>query len=236
MLGLLQEHAGSLRVQYTGELTALADQALIRSGTLDETVALEAIAGGVATSFPREMEATAGLMEQELTVRLQQCQEEAGRLTRTVQSAAAELFEIPDPLTVTGHQLSGARKPYWVEYDWTLASSGPLPPELIERALPRGMRERRVRERLRRQIEGVVRANVENLRWATLQNVNAAFLQMTREMDENLTAVIAATMGAITAARQQRTLRKEEIHEEVSRLQQAAAGIEAAIQSLRTES
>jgi hypothetical protein len=236
VLGLLQEHADHLRAQYAGELTAQADLALTWSGMLDEAAALETIAGGVAASFPREMEATTGLMEKELTVRLQQCQEEAGRLTRTVQSAAAELFLIPDPLTVTGHQLPGARKPYWVEYDWTLASSGPLPPDLLERALPRSMRERRVRERLRRQIEGVVRANVENLRWATLQNVNAAFLQMTREMDENLTAVIAATRGAITAAREQRTLRKEEIHEEVSRLQRAAAGIEISVQSLKTES
>jgi len=48
--------------------------------------------------------------------------------------------------------------------------------------------------------------------------------------------VIAATRGAITAAREQRTLRKEEIHEEVSRLQQVAAGIEISVQSLKIKS
>lgn len=234
VLGLLQEHADRLRTEYLLKLTAQADRALVGSGRLDEAAALNAIADAVAASFPREMEAMTGLMEQELTGRLQRCQEEAGRLVRTVRSAAAELFLIPDLPGVSDFHLEETRRPYWVAYDWTLAGIGPLPPDLLDRALPRGMRERRVRKRLRRQVEGVVRSNVENLRWATLQHVNTAFRQMARETDDHLAAVIATTRGALVAAREQRTLQREETYTEVSRLREAALSFEASIQSLKT--
>lgn len=205
MAELVEAHAGALRERYRAALTGVAEAALAGGDT--EASAIEAMAATVAEEFPRELEATAGMLDEELALRLRVHHENAARLIGSVRSAAAELFEVPYRVPETEHRFERRARAWWVRRDFSMTPliPIPIPADVIERAMPARLRERRVRDRIEKQIENLVRANVENLRWSTLQDLDGAFRRFAAELDEGLAEAIRATHGAIAAAVEERT-------------------------------
>lgn len=203
MAELVEAHAGALRERYRAALTGVAEAALAGGDT--EASAIEAMAATVAEEFPRELEATAGMLDEELALRLRVHHENAARLIGSVRSAAAELFEVPYRVPETEHRFERRARAWWVRRDFSMTPLIPIPADVIERAMPARLRERRVRDRIEKQIENLVRANVENLRWSTLQDLDGAFRRFAAELDEGLAEAIRATHGAIAAAVEERT-------------------------------
>jgi len=207
MAELVEQRASELRQQYRLHLGAVAEEAFRESGS--ESVAVEAMAGAVATEFPRELEATAALLDEELARRLRIHHENAARLIGSVRTAAAELFEVPYHVPGTEHRFEQRSRAWWVRRDFSMSPLIPIPAEMVERALPRVLRERRIRERLSRQVENLVRSNVENLRWSMIQDLDAAFRAFATELDQGLSDAIQATHGAILAAVEARRRHEE---------------------------
>ena len=98
-------------------------------------------------------------------------------LIESIRKAAAELFDIPYHTPNGERVYEPVRKPYWVEHDWD-SSFSPVSAEIIGRFLPQSLRENRVRDRLKKQIDPLVIRNLENLRWETWQNIDAAFREV----------------------------------------------------------
>ncbi len=233
MAELLETHAAALREQYRARLTGVVEAAFAESGS--EAAAVEAMAGAVADEFPRELEATAAMLDEELGRRLRVHHENAAQLIGSVRTAAAELFDVPYHVPETEHRFERRSRAWWVRRDFSMSPLIPIPAEVMERAMPRRLRERRVRERLARQAENLVRANVENLRWSMVQDLDAAFRTFTSELDEGLADAVRATQGAIEAAVAARNRHEAESRVLAARRTGEIAVLEAALVRLERE-
>ncbi len=227
MTVIVEAQAGALRERYRAVLTGVAGAVLDGGG--NEASAIEAMAGAIATEFPRELEATAAMLDRELGERLRVHRENATRLIGSVRKAAAELFEVPYRVPETEHRFERRSRAWWVRRDFSMTLLIPIPAEVIERVMPRQVRDRRVRERLGQQVENLVRANVENLRWSMLQDLDAAFRTFAAELDEGLTEAIRATHGAIAAAVEARRQHEETCRDIAARREWEIAMVEEAV-------
>lgn len=228
----LEEEMRVLRERSFAHLMRVAEGALAGPAGPDEVAAQNAVAAAISPFYEHELGETTATVEREVAALLQTHQQRAGDLIGSIRIAAADLFEIPYHARENDRMLSMRQEPFWVSRKGWESTFSPVTNNLVDRALPRSMRERRIRERLERQISYLVVRNTENLRWATIQNVDATFRQFGRELDTDLAEAVDATKGAITAAY---TKRKEHVSETVNdlaRLQKASAEIASAISSI----
>ncbi len=229
MAELVEAQTAALRERYGVRLAGVAEAALADG---DEAAAVEAMAAAVAEEFPRELEATAAMLDGELGRRLRVHHENAARLIGSVRTAAAELFDVPFRVPETEHRLEQRSRAWWVRRDVSLSPLVPIPAEVMERGLPRRLRERRVRERLERQAENLVRANVENLRWSMVQDLDAAIRTFAADLDGGLEDAVRATRGAIGAAVEARTRHEEAGRELAALREREIAALEEALARL----
>jgi Dynamin family. len=191
-------------------------------GTIGENEARKALSQAVPVFFEQELLKTSCLFDSRVSGLLQIQQNKADELIETVRAAAAEIFAIPYHAAEKNPGLEFSREPYWVTHEWD-NSLNPIPQEWLDRLLPARIRENRIRKRLSRLINQLVRRNVENLRWATLQNLDNTFRRFSAEFDQRLQETINATQGAIKATLLKRSEREGEISEEIRLLGNAAA-------------
>ncbi len=228
----LEEQVQALRERAGACLRGVAEDALAAPGGPDEAAAQDAVAAAIPSLYEHELGEMTTAVEQEVTVLLRLHQQRADDLIESVRLAAADLFAIPYRAPESGRELSMRQEPYWVSRKGWESTFSPVTNELLDRALPRSMREKRIRARLEKQIAYLVVRNAENLRWATLQNIDATFRQFARELDTDLADTVDATQGAITAAYRKRKEHLNETTGEVARLQQASAEVAAALSDL----
>jgi len=146
-------------------------------------------------------------------------------LIELIRKTAAELFDIPYHAPESAAAFEVKRRPYWVLRKRVPTLPIVVPEEALDRLLPAGLRVSRLKKRLSRQIETLVRHNVENLRWATLQNLNDAFRRFGLTLDQRFQETIEATHGAMQAAYVRRKEHAEAIAEEVAKFEAAAGEI-----------
>ena len=225
---LLEEECARIREQAERHLQEAAASAIAASGAPDAHAVENAIAQEIPVYFEHTLGEVTDRFDSEMISVLSAHREKAEALSESVRTAASTIFEIPHHAPSSGGPLVLAREPYWVSRRTWSGMLGMISPDLVDRALPRAMREQRLRGRIAREIHSLVIQNVENLRWATLQNIDAAFRVFSREMDEDLARTIDATQGAIAAAYTRRKERAEEIAGRV----QLLAGISRALEDL----
>ena len=231
----LEEEMRALRERSLARLMGVAEGALACPAGPDETAAQNAVAAAIPPLYEHELGETTATIEREVTALLQTHQQRAGDLIGSIRTAAADLFEIPYHARENDRTLSMRQEPYWVSRKGWESTFSPVTNGLVDRALPRSMRERRIRARMEKQISYLVVRNTENLRWATIQNVDATFRQFGRELDADLAEAIDATKGAITAAYTKRKEHASGTAEDLARLQKASAEVASAISSLEQE-
>jgi GTP-binding protein EngB required for normal cell division len=219
---LLEDRAQSLREAASTRLCGVVRETL---GKLDdpsagEKAAHEALAEAIPAFFERELAAVGTEFEDRLRGALQPHDERALALAEKVRRTAAQLFEVPYRAADSSQALEMKREPYWVTRQWS-GSLSPLPEGWWERFLPAPARTSRLTRRLMSQVESVVLQNVENLRWAILQNLDLAFRRFRLALTESLAETIAATYGAVEAARRERGKRGEAASAEFARLRLA---------------
>ncbi len=228
MVALLEQESAALRESAKAHLIRIAGQAL-EDGKGQGAASAEALALEIPAYFEHQLGECTALFDNEITGLLRAHQKRADELIESVRVAASELFEIPYHAPGSGRAFIIAREPYWVSRKGWSSSVSPLSPEVIDRALPRALREKRVRSRLEKEIDSLVVANVENLRWATLQNIDAAFRVFSRELDLDLQKTIDATHGAIRATYERRIIHEEETAATLGPLKAAAESLSGLI-------
>ena len=231
----LEEEMRALRERSLAHLMGVAEGALVGPAGPDETAAQNAVAAAIPSFYEHELGETTAAVEREVTALLQTHQQRAADLVGSIRTAAADLFEIPYHARESDRMLSMRQEPYWVSRKGWESTFSPVTNGLVDRALPRSMREKRIRARLEKQISYLVVRNTENLRWATIQNVDATFRQFGRELDADLAEAVDATEGAITAAYTKRKEHASETADDLARLQKASAEVASAISSLEQE-
>lgn len=172
--------------------------------------------------FERELNQTSKVFNQRITEVLGTYQQKADELVGVIRETAAELFDIPYHAPKSSEVFAANRQPYWVTQKWE-SSLAQLPKDLFFKFAPARIKHSIIAKQLTKQIEALVLHNVENLRWATLQNVNQAFLRFSSGLEDLLQATIAATQGAIKAARARRLEHSDAIALEIEKIQLLSA-------------
>lgn len=229
---LLEEGCAALRETAKHHLESVAAAAISSTKELDAQVAEDAIAQEIQVYFEHALGEVTGKFDKELIAILSGHQQRAAALVESIRIAASTIFEIPHHALAVTSPLVLAREPYWVSRKSWSGVLGTISPDLVDKALPRSIREKRIRARIGKEIQTLVVHNVENLRWATLQNIDAAFRVFSRELDEDLAHTIEATYGAIEAAYTRRKEHADEIADRTQKLKKASGDLQAIIDAL----
>ena len=97
----------------------------------------------------------------------------------------------------------------------------PDPSRLIDTFLPKGLRMKRLRARIVRDMQELVMRNGENLRWAILRGMDETFRRAGARFDEQLDDAIRATRSVIGDALARRRDTSFAVEPEVIRLDRA---------------
>jgi len=225
----LETYIEHLRAPLCEQLIAVAESAIAASSPQDPgRTAEQAVAEAIPIWFERELGRITTMMDEQVATRLKEHEHRANDLIESIRKAAAELFDIPYHAPSGERAYEPVRRPYWVEHDWDSTYS-PIPAEVINRLLPRALRENRARDRMERQIKTLVIRNLENLRYETLLNIDAAFRKFSMDLDTNLGLTIEATQGAIRTALEERKRHEENVADQIEELKRTATKIQCVI-------
>jgi len=221
----LEQLAEGLRQKSIANLEGVVGASFLamKDGGVDEKTLLDALAEKVTTFFQSSAEEVSQSLGRLVTETLRPHQDRADELIERIRRTAAELFEIPYHAPESSEAFEMKRRPYWVLRKRVSTLPIVVPEEAIDKLLPTALRIKRLRKRLSRQIDALVRQNVENLRWATLQNLNDAFRRFGLTLDQRFEETISATHGAIRAAYTKRKEHAAAILEDVTRFESTAA-------------
>lgn len=220
----LEQQAEALRKRSAGHLESILEASFsaMNDGDISEQAILDGLAEEVTSFFQttaKEMSQDFGLL---VTQTLRPHQTRADDLIERVRKAAAQLFDISYHAPDSSEAFEMKRRPHWVLRKRVPKLPIVIPEEALDKLLPAAIRITRLKKRLSRQIDTLVRHNVENLRWATLQNLNDAFRRFGSALDQRFQETIAATHGAIQAAYVKRKEHADAIAHDVSQLEAAA--------------
>lgn len=148
----------------------------------------------------------------------------ADELINLVRQTAANLLDIPFREAASSDAFEPKRDPFWVTAGRTVGLN-PFPSGALDHLLPASIRRKRVRARLREEIDAVSRRNVENLRWATRQNLEDAFRRFGADLDERIAMSLDATRGAMKAARDRRVQHAEAVGADIAENERAASSL-----------
>jgi Dynamin family len=221
----LEQQADGLRQQSADHLENVVEASfsVMKDGEVNEATVMDALAEEVTSFFQSSAEEVSQRFGRHVSDTLRPHQERADALIELIRRAAAELFQIPYHAPESSEAFEMKRRPYWVLRKRVPSLPIVVPEEAIDKLLPAALRMNRLKKRLTRQIEALVRQNVENLRWATLQNLNNAFRGFALSLDQRFQETIVATHGAMQAAYTKRKEHAEAIAEDVSKSEAVAA-------------
>ena len=220
----LEQEAEALRTQSAIHLESVVEASFgaLKDGDVSEQMILDGLAEEVTSHFQTSAEEVSRNFGLHVTETLRPHQQRADGLIERIRQAAAQLFEISYHAPDSSEAFVMKRRPHWVLRKRVPTLPIVIPEEALDRLLPAGIRITRLKKRLSRQIDTLVRHNVENLRWATLQNLNDAFGRFGLTLDQRFEQTIAATHGAAHAAYVKRKEHAAAIAEDVSRFEAAA--------------
>ncbi|HTY16015.1 MAG TPA: dynamin family protein [Methanoregulaceae archaeon] len=230
VVAFLEEQAETIRSSSRDYFLEIARTSMKdRPGESDTRATMEALAREVPSYYEAHLKEVTNLIDREIATVLKFHQETTDSLITSVRRTAAEIFEIPYHAPESEYAYHLTRHPFWIDSAW-VSSFSPVPEELFDRALPKGIREKRKWERVRQQIEEIVTRNVENLRWNTLQSIDSTFRRFGHDLEENLSKTIDATRGAIDEAYRLRKEHAAGIAESKARLQKGVDEIASVIE------
>jgi GTP-binding protein EngB required for normal cell division len=221
----LEKEAEVLRAQSTAHLERVVEASFsaMKEDDISEQMILDGLAEQVTLFFQTSAEEASRNFGLHVAETLHPHQQRADDLIARIRKAAAQLFEISYRAPDSSEAFEMKRRPHWVLRKRVPTLPIVIPEEAFDRLLPQSIRITRLKKRLSRQIETLVRHNVENLRWATLQNLNDAFRRFGLTLDQRFQETIAATHGAIQTAYAKRKEHAEAIADDVSTLDAAAS-------------
>jgi GTPase SAR1 family protein len=167
----------------------------------------EAWAESIPDFFGQQQEALNGRVKERLVECLTPHEQRLADLVETLRHTAADLFRVPYRPLGQETALEIKKRPYWVLSTW---NTDPLP----------------ILKSMDQRLDGLVRRNVENIRWSMLQNLNISCAGFARRTRERLDETVAATKGAMEAARSRQQASGEHIESEVTRMGSCITALE----------
>jgi hypothetical protein len=220
---LLEQEAEGLRNRSAAHLELVVEASFnaMKDEDISEQTILDGLAQAVTSFFQDSAAETSRNFGLHVAETLRPHQQRADDVIELIRKTAAQLFDISYHAPDSSAAFEMKRRPQWVLRKRVPTLPIVVPEEALDRLLPAVIRIARLKKRLSRQIDTLVRHNVENLRWATLQNLNDAFHRFGLALDQRFQETIAATHGAIQAAYAKRKEHADAVADEVNRLEAA---------------
>jgi len=198
----LENQAEVLRRRLHEQLWDVALTALVEhSDPWDgETAAEAAISKAIPSLLDDELRAMASELADRVDQALAPHQARVRDLLKQINKAAEAAFDLPEMGEAPAATFALEREPYWILRDCRTALTV-VPPQVVDRLLPRHMQMARIKRRLNEQIDGLVIRNVENLRWPTLQSLQAIFQRFASQYEHYISDVIRLSKSAVVRAR-----------------------------------
>ena len=223
----LEHEAEALRQRSAAHLERVVEASFnaMKEGDISEQAILHGLSEEVTAFFQTSAEEVSQSFGLHVTETLRPHQRRADDLIERIRKAAAELFDISYHAPESSEAFEMKRRPYWVLRKRVPTLPIVVPEEALDKLFPATMRITRLKKRLSRLIDALVKHNVENLRWATLQNLNDSFRRFGLTLDRRFQETIEATHGAIQVAYRKRKEHAEAIARDVSRFEAAASDL-----------
>ena len=228
----LEEEADGLRTNASNHLAQVIADALTADRAKAEAAARDAVAATIPTFFEDELKKVSRSFGERVTELFGPHQNRAAELIGSVRQAAAELFNIPFPVSQEVNGLELSLEPYWVTRK-LVVSMIPLPRGQLDFLLPQIRRMERRRRRLLDEAMALVQRNVENLRWSTAQNLDTTFRRFSADLDRQLAQTVEATHGAIRSAFSRRQQEAGRIADDLRQMEEIGSTIESLAASLQ---
>ena len=214
----IEEQAETLRQEGIKYLEQIMDQVLAQPGVTEDTVRA-AVGQAIPQFFASRCDELATRFFQRVEEGLRPHQARADALLNELRARAAELFDVPYHASESKGEFRLVQRPYWVTQTYS-TSFLPNPTRLVDRFVPARVRKTRIRSRLANEIETLVLHNVENLRVTTRASLDHTLREFITDLDARFDEVLAATRGAIDAAKHKRE-ESADIAAEITRLEKA---------------
>jgi Dynamin family len=223
----LETHAEQLRRNARHDLLEIAQNAWLTavSAHIGSETAKAAIAAAIPDYFDTRLRDLSRLMAERIEATLALHRGRVDELVASIRQNAADLFDIGVVALEPAEAIVISRDPYWITQNWD-AKLLVLPESLVDRVLPAGIRQQRLRTRMAQTVSELVQRNVENLRWALLQAIDDSFRRFSVQVDERIGEALEATKGALKAALDLRRHQSNRSHAERQRLHNAAKHLE----------
>ncbi len=216
---LLEEEAERLRKRARDYLKGIVSEGIenMSGGAINEETVQETFSEVIAGYFEHEF----GLMTENFREKrdevLARHQKRVDGLMDTIRNAAAELFEIPCTHHKNEAPLKIVQKPYWITHKWS-SKLNPVPQSVSDRIFSIKKRREKAVKRLWGQIDELLVPNVENVRWSLFQTMDREFVLFGNTLDKQFDDTVSVTHGAIEASLNKKVAHKDEIEDEVQRL------------------
>jgi hypothetical protein len=191
----------------------------------DESILQETLGAAIPSLFETEFKNATGLFDRQLTEVLRPHEERTDRLVESVRKTAADLFEVPYRPMDNSVASGVTREPYWLTYHYE-QTFGPIPPSMIDKLMPPGLRRRRIERRFRNKIEALVLYNAGKLREKLYDHIELTFSHFRRSLDDRSATTISATHGAAQAAPKKRETHADAGSSDMEKLSAAIGALE----------
>ena len=204
----IEEEAGELRrgaEQFLKEIMKHGPDTY-RTGRAAKNGIQQAWADAIPDFFEEKRQELNARVQARLLECLTPHEERLDQLVESLRRTAADLFQVPYHPLSREDLLEIKSRPYWVLNTW---NTDPLP----------------ILQSMDQRLDGLVRRNVENIRWSMLQNLNISLAGFARRTRERLDETVAATTGAMEAAKARRQTHGGSIATEVARMEGCVASL-----------
>jgi GTPase Era involved in 16S rRNA processing len=137
----------------------------------------------------------------------------ADRLAGAICDSAAKVLGVSLPAAGADIEADVDLKPAW--YDRRIESLAPVPSDLVDAFLPAGIRIRRVKARLRKDLEVALVRNIEKMRWSVQQAIEDSIRTFQASLDRQLGELKASTADAVQLALDRRRSESAERRDQV---------------------
>ena len=218
----LYEYAQTLKKKARAYLGSVAvEHATAGARPLDENTAQEALDEAIPGFCEHEAGRMRTIFDQRATDFLKKQQDKVNSLAESIRKTAAQLFDISYQPLQHPAVLPVMRQLYWVTQKWD-SSFLPIPLGLLEKFLPKRIREARVHKRIKSQIESLVNYNIGRMRLEVQENIENAFATFARNLDSSVQEIISSIKTALEIAIKRKKEQSETIADDVRELETAA--------------
>ena len=225
----LEQQAEGLRKKGEAYFDQVLEEILKKNHTIDES--REILLNALPVFFERELGELSVVFHERVSQALRPHQGRADELIESIRKAAADLFEIPYHAPESSDAFEMKRQPFWSTQQ-RQSFMNPIPEGILYQLLPGGIRLKRMKKHLKKEMDHLIFQNVENLRWVTLQNLNQAFRRFSLKLSEELGNTITAIHRAIQEAVRKRQEQSDRVADEITRYETANANIAEIVKSL----